>query len=107
MNRATKRRIRKLTYLLPRWYWLHRVCKLYLDNYNGRNNADMLINGELVVLSCLAPLCNGPIFDVGANKGQWTELILRYSSRAVIHCFEPNSDAHIELTSKQFPENVG
>ena len=42
-TRESRRLVRRLSYWLPRTRWLHRLCKLYLDNYYGDNNADKIL----------------------------------------------------------------
>ena len=106
-KRAYKRRIRQLTYLMPRTGWVYRICKMYVDNYRGQNNYDMIINGELLFLRTVIPATTSKvIFDVGANHGQWAEAILELSPTSCIHCFEPTRSAFERLVSKDFPANV-
>jgi FkbM family methyltransferase len=33
--------------------------------------------------------CEGDVFDVGANEGQWASMALEVTSNRQLHCFEP------------------
>jgi FkbM family methyltransferase len=107
-TRRFKRFARALSYQVPRFRLLYRVCKLYVDNYHGDNNADMEINGELRFLGkTLASLNENPVvFDIGANRGQWTRAVLAIKPGARIHCFEPARCTWEELQARGFPPNV-
>ena len=54
----------------------------------GFNNDDIMKNGEYLVLSKLVK-AGDVIFDVGANKGKWSNLILEINPDVKIHAFEP------------------
>lgn len=97
-----------MSYRVPRRRWVYRLCKMYLDNFHGDNNADMEINGELRFLrTALASVCEKPVvFDVGANRGQWCEAVLAIRPQANVHCFEPAKSAWQQLTGRGFPSNV-
>ena len=58
--------------------------------HRALNNVDFNIerNGELRVLRMISNLQPKIIFDVGANKGDWTLLASKLSSSSVIHAFE-------------------
>ena len=105
-KRSTRRRIRQLTYRLPRLHFWYRLCKLYTDNYNGINNSDMLINGELRFLQSVIDPHSSLIFDIGAHRGQWTEAILSILPNAQVHLFEPAPAAFEKLRRKNFPSTV-
>ena len=107
-TRRFKRFVRGLSYRVPRSRLLYRICKLYVDNFHGDNNADMQINGELRFLrTVLESAGEAPvIFDVGANRGQWTEAVLAIRPKARAHCFEPARRAGKELIDRHFPSNV-
>lgn len=105
-KRATKRKIRQLSYQVPRLKWLYRACKMYVDNYRGVNNSDMQINGELHLLKKLGAAENSVFIDVGANHGQWTAAVLAHYPTVNIHCFEPVPPTYERLKAKNFPPNV-
>lgn len=106
-SRRRKRFVRRVTYFAPRWHWAYRVCKMYVDNYRGDNNADLTINGEARFLhSYLADKGKCVVFDVGANHGQWCKQVLHAQPLAQIHCFEPSTSAYQTLIANNFPPNV-
>src|SRR5206468_1306134 len=106
-TRRFKRFIRSITYLIPRQKSLYRLCKLYIDNVNGDNNADMHINGELRFLrQAVSRSRSSVVFDVGANRGQWTLAVLAVNPQAQVHCFEPSSATFEKLLLNKWPTNV-
>ena len=106
-SRRRKRFVRRLTYFAPRWHWAYRMCKMYVDNYRGDNNADLTINGEVRFLhSYLTDKGKCVVFDVGANHGQWCRQVLHAQPLAQIHCFEPSTRAYQTLIASNFPPNV-
>ena len=110
-TRRFKRAVRRLSYCVPRTRLLYRVCKLYVDNSLGDNNADMQINGEVRFLRCTLAAIDGRsrklvVFDVGANRGQWCREVLAACPQAQIHCFEPAADTWQTLWQQGFPPNV-
>lgn len=46
------------------------------------------------------------LFDVGANRGEWSEVVLDINPDAIIHCFEPGNFTFEKLIGKGFPSNV-
>lgn len=99
--------LRKCFYLIPRSGVLYKISKRYVDNYNGENNCDMYTNGEVKFLKMhLSRNSASVFFDVGANQGKWTEVVLSINPKAVIHCFEPCRATFAMLQKKNFPENV-
>ena len=56
--------------------YLYRVCKKYVDRYNNENNNDMYTNGEFRFLKDKLKRCS-VVFDAGANKGNWSKMVLR------------------------------
>ena len=52
-------------------------------------NYDIVSNGERWLLQTLAAHnLLGTAFDVGANHGDWADLVLEANSSALVHCFE-------------------
>lgn len=70
--------------------------------YENRNH-DIHSNGEKMLLKKISKLNPSTIFDVGANKGSYTELVKRYCPEAEIHCFEPVEETFEKL--KIFTKN--
>lgn len=71
--------------------WARRIDRAALRlHYAYENvNYDCRFNGELRVLRCIAPYVGrGVVFDVGANKGEWSKLALDALPDAQVHAFE-------------------
>jgi FkbM family methyltransferase len=84
---------------------LYRLCKRYVDLYNGENNDDMETNGELRLMRQVLPQCR-VVFDIGANVGHWALLALKVNPRINLHCFEPSRATYQRLLANHFPPNV-
>lgn len=102
-NRASMKK--KLLSLVPANRMLYRVCKQYVDLYNGENDDDIETNGELRLIRQVLPQC-GTVFDIGANVGHWVLLALRINSHINLHCFEPSRFTYQRLLANHFPPNV-
>ena len=62
------------------------------DNYSFEEN------GELRIVQCLAKSgFNSPIFDVGANIGEYAVLARRYFPDSAIFAFEPVKETYLRL----------
>lgn len=59
-----------------------------MNNLAGYGDTDFETNGELYIANQFIKPCH-TIFDVGANKGEWTKTILSFCPQATIHVFEP------------------
>lgn len=70
---------------------LEKICIIedsaFLDTI-GYNNCNMVTNGELQIIQSLVP-GKGIVFDVGANVGEWSSTVLKYSPEAKLLVFEP------------------
>jgi len=84
---------------------LYRFCRLYNEAKDGENFGDMTINGEVRFLRSQAHDCH-VLFDVGANRGEWTQHALAATKEARIHCFEPLPSLFRTLLANQFPRRV-
>jgi len=103
-NRASMKK--KLLSLVPaNNRMLHRVCKQYVDLYNGENDDDIKTNGELHFMRSVLPQCR-TVFDIGANVGHWAALALTVNPRINLHCFEPSRATYQQLLANHFPPNV-
>ena len=87
-------------------YWFYwRLYKLALLGMNAGMGGDVNASGENNVLFRVRDNASGSqpitIFDVGANKGQYSSNILRVLSdrETEIHCFEPGHETFRELSS--------
>jgi len=69
----------------------------YTDNFDYNwDNCNHNTNGELFFINHFADnwdIC----FDVGANKGEYSSLILKKNPNCKIYCFEPNKNLNIDL----------
>ncbi|WP_198375361.1 FkbM family methyltransferase [Neoroseomonas rubea] len=63
------------------------AARAYLDGYEN-NDYDMARNGEVGLLRRLAPLRPRLVFDVGANRGEWSRAALEAFPEAALHAFE-------------------
>ena len=84
---------------------LYRVCRRYVDRYNGENDNDIHSNGELRFMRQMLPHCQ-TVFDVGANVGKWAALALTINPTLNLHCFEPSQTIYQRLIANAFPPNV-
>lgn len=83
--------------VLPKYFFLKKlngILHKFLDKINNDNNYDFFTNGEaylLEKLSCqISKFERSVIFDVGANKGDWTKLWLSQNKNTEVHLFEPS-----------------
>jgi len=80
-----------------------RLSKAMLNRALGNNNANMTTNGEFFLLRQVLRQEREAIhkfvaFDVGANVGQWTTLLLDLAEELpLVHCFEPSPVAFSKL----------
>lgn len=67
--------------------------------HRALNNVDfsMESNGELRVLRIMSELQPTVIFDVGANRGEWSQLVSEMSPSCAIHAFEIVPSTFAEL----------
>jgi len=75
---------------LPHNAFVYRICKRYVDRYNGDNDDNIHRNGELRLMQKVLPQ-SAIVFDVGANIGDWAALALCINPNLEIHCFEPSA----------------
>lgn len=91
--------------LIPQNYKIYNLFKRYIDMYNGDNNDNMFINGEIHFLrNNLRD--KDIVFDVGAKIGEWTKFVLKFNKNIYIHCFEPSNYAFKQLVKNNFPINI-
>lgn len=67
-------------------------------NYNSKSN------GEAWLIGRLAPNL-ARVFDVGANEGNWTALVLAATGQSTVHAFEPQPDIAARLRARFAGEN--
>lgn len=80
---------------------LYEFCKKYVDRFNGDNNSLPEVNGEYAFLrKYLNGIdSSGTIFDIGANVGDWTRVVLKIHTSIQVHCFEPSRMTYSKLVS--------
>lgn len=84
--------IRLLLILFGRNKLCHKFARLIIPYYDNDGNSDIAKNGEKYLLEYL--ILNNllkTVFDVGANKGQYSETIISLSNDIKIYAFEPGS----------------
>lgn len=70
------------------------LCAIHIINDSvsldsrGYNNCGIFNNGEYMVLKAFATN-NFIVFDVGANEGEYSGLVLNHSPQAIVYAFEP------------------
>ncbi|MCU4179037.1 FkbM family methyltransferase [Bosea sp. BH3] len=84
---------------------LYHAANLYKKTYNNLNY-DMETNGEFHVLDKLKKVGVKTIFDVGANKGDYTRACLSRFSDATIHAFEIAPPTYQKLKKNVSSERV-
>ncbi|MFX1274385.1 MAG: FkbM family methyltransferase [Promethearchaeota archaeon] len=100
-----KRALNLILELIPRYYKIYNFFRRYIDMYNGDNNDNMHLNGEIRFLRNNLK-DNDVIFDVGANIGEWTKQALNFKKKIYLHCFEPSIVSFGQLINNNFPSNV-
>jgi FkbM family methyltransferase len=65
-----------------------RGAEKYLRAYNNQRNWNVKSNGEAYALRLITSRCDGDVFDVGANVGQWSSMALEIIGAKRLHCFE-------------------
>jgi len=105
MSKIKKKFYNLLIKMIPHNPKIYNFFKRYIDRYNGENNDNMITNGEMRFL--LGNIGNhSVIFDIGANVGQWTKVVLNTNKKLNIHCFEPSKYTFKKLINNNFPPNV-
>ena len=93
--------------ILPKNNVLNSFATMYINKYHNYSNIDMHTNGEYRWLKQVIESETNPVvFDVGANMGKWTKIILSLNSSAVVHAFEPTPTIFEQLSQQQFPPQV-
>ena len=87
------------------WLLLNHYTAVFLNFYRGA--APVHLSGECYVLDHIlarSGSTDSPLFiDCGANKGAYTDLVLKYfQNNATLYLFEPTPRLHTYLKSKYF-----
>jgi FkbM family methyltransferase len=97
-------RVKPLVYRL-RSRFLYRVASFYVNSVDNDNDSDFKTNGE-EAFAHEALRGAKLVFDVGAAKGNWTEIALTADPHLVVHCFEPTSRRFKILVERNFGERA-
>jgi FkbM family methyltransferase len=86
-----------------------RLFYLALHGLGILNYQNDSVSGERYLLGKWLPKAiSGPklvFFDVGANDGHYTEMLLKHFPTAFVHAFEPHPKTYLILAGKAFPAN--
>jgi FkbM family methyltransferase len=77
-----------------------------LDKASNNVNFDINNNGELRVLKILAKFQPKCVFDVGANVGEYTNIVVQTCPGCLVHSFEIVPDTFGELVNNVKSKNV-
>jgi FkbM family methyltransferase len=96
---------KKIIYILSRSNLLYITSKKIVDYRRNENNCEIETNGEFDFIYNNKDNFK-VIFDVGANIGEWTELVSKTIPEAKIYSFEPSAQTFKTLSSKKFSNKV-
>ena len=80
--------------LLPSHFARRRLRRLerIIQRMQGKGYHDPSLASEIWMAQEFLPPSGGVVFDVGANRGDWTRALLRaVPAVAAVHCFEPSA----------------
>ncbi|MEK7676801.1 MAG: FkbM family methyltransferase [Verrucomicrobiota bacterium] len=77
----------------------HRKLSRYMDLAENWNNGDERSNGEALLTRLIGPHLHS-VFDIGANLGNWTALLLEANPECVTYAFEPSPQTYLSLKSR-------
>ena len=101
-----KKILLNIIYLFSKSSLISLIAKKIIDYKRNENNCEITTNGELDFILKNKDNFN-IIFDVGANVGEWTELINKYTdNKAKIYSFEPSKQTYKTLSSNKFGDNI-
>jgi FkbM family methyltransferase len=87
---------------------LYRIARFLIEGARGDVRSDPRTNGEMLVQKVAMNLSRSPsvVFDVGANRGDWTASLLSHSNgkQVTVHAFEPCLETH-ERLARRIREN--
>lgn len=76
-----------------------RLLGRYVDIADNLNNCDFDSNGEGLLVRKGAPHWSVAL-DVGANRGEWSELVSQINPNCRVHAFEPSESTFAMLTDR-------
>lgn len=105
MKKNFYKKLRRFVYIVARNKFLYRLAQRFVYDHKSQNNCDIETNGELDFLRKYLQDCK-VVFDVGANVGEWTQVVLANNPHVEVHCFEPSADTFKTLSSNKFISEV-
>lgn len=86
---------------------LDRHFKAFIQGYYNIN-FDLRNNGEERVIKLVEQLEPRVVFDVGANEGDWSKIVLKHHPKVEIHAFEivPTTYQKLEKKFKDHPNMI-
>ena len=80
----------------------------HIDWFNSDNNNNFLTNREIKFVYSFVSKFNQElcIFDVGANKGDWSEYLKNINPNFNMHLFEPSKKNFSEFVEKNWLKNI-
>lgn len=83
-------------YKNPKYHrYLYDLSRKYVNFYQGDQNPNFFTNGEARFLDDLIKNNNISVaFDVGANVGDYSNIIHKLNKNTDIYCFEPDNDTY-------------
>lgn len=100
-----KEKLRKIFCFVSRNEFLYKLSKRLAYDHDGENNCELKTNGEMKVLERFIK-DKAIVFDVGANIGEWTDLVLKINPSISVHSFEPCDSTFLELEKNIKHKNV-
>jgi len=101
MNKLTK----NILYIASRSNLLSKICKKVVDYQKNENNCDLETNGEADFIKKSSSDFK-IVFDVGANIGEWSNLISDMLPNGKIYSFEPSRKTFSTLEKNIKKENI-
>lgn len=98
--------LRLLFYYIAQNKLIYRISQRLVFDFRGENNCAIETNGEMSALTKYLNEKSPVIFDVGANLGDWTKIVLQINPSSQIHAFEPSKKTFAMLAANNFAENV-
>lgn len=75
---------------------LYTACRVFIQGYENKN-PDFYVNGEAALLKRFNNKAIQTVFDVGANKGDWSIEACKTLRPQIIYAFEPVEEVFNEL----------
>lgn len=100
-----KKTAKKIISFLSKSEVLYVFSKKVVDYHRNENNCEIETNGELDFIKKNKKVFR-TVFDVGANVGEWTKLVVGIIPDAQIYSFEPSKHTFQTLLKQNFSNKV-